>query len=249
MGLAIGFLSGLSGIGGAVLLAPTLVLGLPAVGGPLLAGRTVTSLDMAQAFSAGIAATPVYWKARELDPALIRTMGSAAVVGGAMGAGVLRLIPARGYLLIFLGLTSLGLITLAMPAMARADRSAARSWAWPVLATSIGLCVTFFGSLAGSSGSFLLSPAANRLLGVPFRRAVGSVMTVVMAGAAANLAARMLLGPFPWLLAALVSVPAAQAARVGARVSVRAPVVLIRAALGILLLAASIMLCQKVLAG
>lgn len=246
LGLAVGFLAGLSGIGGAVLLAPALLLVVPRLGGPILSGPTVASLDMAQAFSAGLAATPVYWRDGAIDPSLIRFMGGAAVLGGALGALSGPLISSRAYLFIFLGLTVLGVVSLAGREGGGSNK--ARPPGWPVLAAILGLAVSFCGSLAGSSGSFLLSPAATRILHVPIRRAVGSVMTVVMVGAAANLAGRVIWTPFPWWLAGLVSVPASQAARFGARAALHAPNGAIRVVLGALLLGASILLSQKLLA-
>jgi len=79
MGLAVGFVSGMFGIGGGFLLTPFLIfIGIT----PAVAVATVTSHIAASSFSGALS----YWRKRAVDPALALVLLAGALIG--TGAGV-----------------------------------------------------------------------------------------------------------------------------------------------------------------
>ncbi len=78
IGLAIGFISGMFGVGGGFLTTPLLIfIGIP----PAVAAATVTCHIAGTTFSAALA----YWRRRALDPALAILLLCGGLVGAACG--------------------------------------------------------------------------------------------------------------------------------------------------------------------
>src|ERR1700730_12912544 len=78
MGLAVGFISGMFGIGGGFLMTPLLIF----VGiSPAVSGATVTTHIAASSFTGAI----TYWRRRALDPALATILLIGGILGTAAG--------------------------------------------------------------------------------------------------------------------------------------------------------------------
>src|SRR6266545_1204466 len=78
IGLAVGFISGMFGVGGGFLTTPLLIfIGIPAS----VAAATVTCHISGTTFSAAFA----YWRRRALDPALAMLLLSGGLPGAAFG--------------------------------------------------------------------------------------------------------------------------------------------------------------------
>ena len=246
MGLVVGYLSGLVGIGGAVLLAPLVVLVPPVLGYASVPAAQVAAIGMAQAWASAVAGAPIYWRRQQVNQGLVLWMGGSAVVGGLAGGIAAASLSEQVFLILFAVLAGLGALALVAPgARVADDTEPVRHWR-PVAAAA-SLLVTFFGGVVGSSGSFLLTPLVTRGLKVPFRSAVGSVLTVVLVTATAGLLGRALTGQVPWLMAAGVAVPGAQGAAWGARHAGHVPVGLLRWVLALMVAGASVLLWHKVL--
>jgi hypothetical protein len=205
MGLAIGFLSGMFGIGGGFLLTPLLIfLGIP----PAVAVATVSSHMAASSFS-GIFA---YWRRKALDLSLAGMLLAAGLIGTATGVWLVSVLRRIGQLDLAIALaymTLLGVIGGTMVwesarAIAR-TRSGQRaevrrpgSHAWfhrlplklrfkrsriyvsAIPVATIGFVVGFLGALMGVGGGFLLVPALIYLLRVPTSVVIGTAMLVTL---------------------------------------------------------------------
>src|SRR6476646_6421606 len=83
MGAAVGFVSGMFGIGGGFLMTPLLIfIGIT----PAVAVASVTSHISASSMSGAIS----YWRRRAIDPALAVVLLSGGVVGTTLGCGPSR---------------------------------------------------------------------------------------------------------------------------------------------------------------
>jgi hypothetical protein len=205
MGLAIGFLSGMFGIGGGFLLTPLLIfLGIP----PAVAVATVSSHMAASSFS-GIFA---YWRRKALDLSLAGMLLAAGLIGTATGVWLVSVLRRIGQLDLAIALaymTLLGVIGGTMVwesarAIARtrsgqrADVRRPGSHAWfhrlplklrfkrsriyvsAIPVATIGFVVGFLGALMGVGGGFLLVPALIYLLRVPTSVVIGTSMLVTL---------------------------------------------------------------------
>jgi uncharacterized membrane protein YfcA len=206
MGGAVGFLSGMFGVGGGFLLTPLLIFsGIP----PAVAVATVTPQIVASSTSAAIS----YWRRRMLDEKMTALLAVGGIIGSALGVfafralrsvGQLDLIIALAYV-VFLG--SIGIIMLRESVRAilrtRSGRSARprgishHSWVHglplkvrfrrsklyvsllPIVALGSG--IGFLGSVLGLGGGFIMVPALIYILRVPTNVVIGTSLAYTLA--------------------------------------------------------------------
>ena len=103
MGLAVGFISGMFGIGGGFLMTPLLIfIGVQ----PAVAVASVTSHVAASSFSGAIA----YWRRRAIDVTLALTLLAGGIVGSAGGVALFTWLRALDQLDLMIGLSYVALL-------------------------------------------------------------------------------------------------------------------------------------------
>jgi uncharacterized membrane protein YfcA len=205
MGIAVGFVSGLFGIGGGFLMTPLLIfIGVS----PAVAVATVSAHIAASSFSGALS----YWRRRALDLALVLMLLVGGLVGTGMGVWLFTRLRAIGQLDLFIGvsyvalLSSVGglMLTEGVRAIIRTQqgkpvelrRPGSHTWIHglpikvrfkksrlyisviPVWA--IGLMLGFIGAIMGIGGGFLLVPMLIYLLRVPTSVVIGTSMVLTL---------------------------------------------------------------------
>ena len=205
MSAAVGFISGLFGIGGGFLMTPLLIfLGVP----PAVAVSTVTSQVAASSMTGALG----NWQRRQIDLKL----GSFLVAGGLVGtllgvlafnairrAGQLEVVIALSYLTLFLIIGGLMLLEslrallmaragrpnrlkragqhpawLKLPFRVRFHRSKLYASAIPIL--GFAALVGFIGAVLGIGGGFIMVPALLYLFRVPTAMVVGTSLFQIL---------------------------------------------------------------------
>ena len=205
MGAAVGFVSGMFGIGGGFLMTPLLIF----VGiAPAVAVASVASHIAASSFSGAIS----YWRRRAIDPALATVLLVGGTIGTALGVLTFTLLRSLGQLDLTIALSYVVLLTSVGAAMfyegsramlrARrgvvvpARRSGSHGWIHglplkmrfkrskiylsviPVVA--IGLLIGFLGAVMGIGGGFILVPLMIYVLRVPTSTVIGTSMVLTL---------------------------------------------------------------------
>jgi uncharacterized protein len=203
MGLAVGFISGMFGIGGGFLMTPLLIfIGVQ----PAVAVASVTTHVAASSFSGAIA----YWRRNALDSTLALTLLGGGIFGSTGGVALFTWLRALDQLDLVIGLSYvmlLGIVGVLMiaesvrainrsrqgkpaelrrpgshvwfhglPLKLRFKRSKVYVSAIPVLA--IGFIIGFIGAIMGIGGGFLLVPMLIYLVRVPTATVIGTSMVL-----------------------------------------------------------------------
>ena len=206
MGAAVGFLSGLLGVGGGFLLTPLLIFtGIP----PAVSVASVTPQVVASSASAAL----TYLRRRMIDLKLVGVLTIAGVVGSALGVIVFSELRRFGQLDLIVGVSyvvllgAIGALMLTesvraiirtrmgrpmplrrpgqhywvhgLPFKMRFKRSKLYISVIPVLA--IGLVIGFAGSILGIGGGFFLVPALIYLLRMPTNLVIGTSLAQIVA--------------------------------------------------------------------
>lgn len=192
LGIAVGFISGMFGVGGGFLMTPLLILvGIP----PATAVANVPSHMAAASLSGAIS----YWRKRLIDVSLGLVLLSGGLIGTTFGvwffavllrAGQLDLVVGLFYV-ILLGVVGSIMLAESIRAMVRAHHGApplvrrpgthawfhglpfklrfrqSRIYVSAVPVTAIGFGIGFIGAIMGVGGGFLLIPALIYLMRVP----------------------------------------------------------------------------------
>jgi len=205
MGAAVGFVSGMFGIGGGFLMTPLLIfVGIT----PAVAVASVASHIAASSFSGAIS----YWRRRALDPALASMLLLGGLTGTTAGVLLFTLLRALGQLDLTIGLSYLFLlggvgammIVESVRAIIRARegkpaeirRPGSHLWIHGLplkmrFKTSkiyvsvipicvIGFIIGFIGAVMGIGGGFLLVPALIYLIRVPTGVVIGTSMVLTL---------------------------------------------------------------------
>jgi len=205
MGVAVGFISGMFGIGGGFLMTPLLIfVGIP----PAVAVASVASHIAASSFSGAIS----YWRKRALDMPLALTLLSAGIIGTASGVWLFTMLRSLDQLDLMIGLSYVTLLTIVggmminesvraelrtrkgqpatlrrpgshtwlhgLPFKMRFKRSKIYVSAIPVLA--IGFIIGFIGAIMGIGGGFILVPMLIYFLRVPTATVIGTSMVLTL---------------------------------------------------------------------
>ncbi len=266
MGGAVGFLSGLFGVGGGFLLTPLLIFsGIP----PVVSVATVTSQIVASSASGAL----TYWRRRMVDPKLALVLMLSGIVGTLAGVVVFNGLRSLGQLDLIIGIsyvTFLGTIGGLMltesirailnarrgkpaplrrpgqhiwvhrlPLKVRFKRSKLYVSVIPVVALGIG--IGFLGALLGIGGGFILVPALIYLLRVPTNLVIGtSLIQIVATMSVATVLHAVTNFSVDVVLAVILMVGGVIGAQFGARVGQNIRGDHLRALLGLLVLAVAV---------
>jgi uncharacterized protein len=205
MGAAVGFVSGMFGIGGGFLMTPLLIfVGIT----PGVAVASVASHIAASSFSGALA----YWRRRAIDPALASVLLTGGIIGTTLGVTTFTLLRSLGQLDLMIALSYVVLLSgvggamfwEGLRAILRAYRGEAAtirrpgSHGWihglplkmrfkrskiyisiiPVVA--IGILIGFLGAVMGIGGGFILVPLLIYLVRVPTSTVIGTSMVLTL---------------------------------------------------------------------
>ena len=205
MGLAVGFISGMFGIGGGFLMTPLLIfLGIS----PAVAVASVTGHIAASSMSGAIS----YWQRKAIDLALAFMLLAGGIIGTAFGVWLFTTLRAIGQLdvtigvsyVVLLGIVGALMVIESVRAILRARqgkpvelrRPGSHTWihglplklrfkrsriyvsAIPVW--GIGFIIGFVGAIMGIGGGFLLVPMLIYVLRVPTATVIGTSMVLTL---------------------------------------------------------------------
>lgn len=226
------FLSGLVGVGGAVVMIPLLYYVPPLLGAGELPIKVVAGLSMTQVLAAAVVGTWSHGRHALVHRGLALTGGPAMAVGSLLGAVFSAQVSGRALLVTFALMA-----TIALPLMfvAPADPPAGDDRA-PVTfnrATVIGLCgsIGFVAGLVGAGGAFLLVPVLVGVLRVPMRLSIGTSLAMVGISAVTGFLGKAFTGQIPLWPAVTVVLGSLSGAPLGGRVSRGVPVTVLRGVL------------------
>ncbi|MFG1345959.1 sulfite exporter TauE/SafE family protein [Xanthobacter autotrophicus DSM 431] len=266
MGLAVGFISGMFGVGGGFLMTPLLIFtGVP----PAVAVASVSPYMAASSFSGALS----YWRKGMVDMPLAGALLCGGLIGTLAGVMLFLFLRVIGQVDLFIRISYtllLGTIgTLMLVESLRAIRRTAKgrpavvrrpgTRAWfmrlplkmrfrrsriyvsvlPVVI--IGFTIGLLGAVLGVGGGFILVPALIYLLKVPTQTAVGTslVLTLVTMAAATVLHAEAN-GTVDVVLALVLMVGGTMGAQFGARTGQSLRAEHLRLLLGLLVLAVAV---------
>lgn len=240
VGFAAAFLSGLVGVGGAVVLIPMLLYIPPLVGLATLGIKTITGTTIVQVTAASISAASGHRGGGHVDRRLVTILGPTMIVASFAGAFasayfdpiVLEAVFAT--LAVFASAMMLGLRNRA-PAHVDGPPDFDRR-----LAVAIGVVVGILAGFVGAGGAFFLAPVLLHVLRIPMRFVIGSTVGIVAISSGAGLLGKAVTGQVDWLLAAALVVGALPGGRVGAIVSRRTSPHRLGVVLGLVILAVAI---------
>ena len=216
------YISGLVGVGGAIVMIPLLLYGPPLLGVGRLDARTVTAVTMVQVFVAAVAAVIVHRRRRAVRPDLSLIGGGAMAAGSLTGAIASHYATDQVLLLVFALMTLFALALMFVPVetVGRPIFAEHVEFSRP-RAVTVCLLVGLVAGLVGAGGAFLLVPLLMVFVGIPIRVTIGSSLAITALAAAAGVTGKLATGQVPLQPALAVILGAVPGAHLGALMSRR----------------------------
>ena len=248
LGLVTGFLSGLLGIGGGIVMAPLLLYVPPLFGFEPLPMRIVAGLTRAQGLLGCLFGALSHRQFRFVSDRLALYMGTciffAALVGGAGSSFVSNEI----LLFIFSSLALSASFLMLIPVKEDDENPDVEHLTFSRLrAATTASGVGLLGGLVGQGGSFILIPIMTSFVKVPTRIAIGSNLAIVLLSSVAGFVGKAATGQIEWLMVIPLGLTVIPAVRGGSIVSRRISVRWLRRALAVLIAVAAIRMAVSVL--
>ena len=230
VGLVSGFLSGIIGMGGALLLVPALafIVGMPF--------KLATGTASLHGLAVGLFGYLVHGRFGTVDVRVGLAGGAGSVVGGIVGALISGYLDAAGVQVVYLGAVVLSLVLLLVPVSTAPAGPSGRVSHADAKATGLGALSGVVAGNIGAGGNFMLIPLSRWALKMPIHRAIGTSMLISIFSAIAATGGKALLGQIPWMQALLVVTGSALGTIFGARMTRRIPARILRGVLIAMLL-------------
>jgi uncharacterized protein len=226
------FVSGLVGVGGAVVMIPLLYYVPPLLGAGELPIQDVAGLSITQVLAAALTGAWSHGRHALVHHRLAWTGGPAMAAGALLGAIASAWVSGRTLLATFalMATAALPLMFVTLAAPARDGDPATARFSRPAAVGLPGV-IGLMAGLVGAGGAFLLVPVLVGLMRVPMRLAIGTSLAMVGMAAVTGFVGKVLTAQVPLWPAATVVLGSLSGAPLGGRVSRRVPVRVLRGVL------------------
>ena len=241
LSLITGFLSGLLGIGGGIILAPLLLYVPPVFGLEPLGMRDVAGLTIVQGLLACIGGVLVHRKLQFVSDRLSLCMGATIFIAAGVGGAASGFIANEILLFIFACLAFVAAILMIKPVRNDSEKPDAASvkFRWQ-RAVSVASGVGLLGGMVGQGGSFILIPLMSSYVKIPTRIAIGSNLAIVMLSSLAAFISKAATHQIQWLLTIPIVLTVIPFAYLGVYVSSKVSVLWLRRILASLIAVAAL---------
>lgn len=197
-GLIAGFMSGLLGVGGGIIIIPVFLYLMPLLGFETLSVEQITGIASVQVIMGSFFAYKAHKKLGVIDKKLILTIGIQAAAGAFLGAVISKFIPGRILLIMYFSVLVFSLITLA-PHKYKEKIFVKKDF--NTFLTNLFTVVSGYlsGSL-GVGGAVLYIPVLNSLYGMSLKASISNVTYIVLLTALATFLGKAATSQIPFNL-------------------------------------------------
>ena len=200
-----GFLAGLLGFGGGVLMFPLLYYVPPVLGLDQLEVQSVAAIVVTQVFFSALIGGMAHLRGGHVDRRMAVAAGTASAFGSFAG-GIASKWATDGFLLLLFGIVSLCVLLMMLlpgPQGGEDEHSTAKrsvpTGPLVLLSLATGIVIGFLGA-----GNFVFVPLLIYVFKVPTRVAIGTTLFIALMNTATGFAGKLMTGQIPAIAAAVV---------------------------------------------
>lgn len=212
------FISGMIGIGGAVINYPMLLYIPSLVGVMSLTAHEVSGIGAIQVFFATLGGVWAYRKSGLLNKALIMYMGSSILVGSVLGSYFSHYISEKGINFIYGILAILAVVLIFIPKKGQEQSEDKEVIFNKWLASSLAFIIGGVSSVLGAGGAFILVPFMLSILNIPVRITVASSLAITFLSSIGATVGKVITGQVLFVPALVLMIASLIASPIGASV-------------------------------
>ncbi|WP_028400532.1 sulfite exporter TauE/SafE family protein [Ectobacillus panaciterrae] len=240
------FISGMVGIGGAIINYPMLLFVPPLLGYAAFTSHEVSGIGAVQVLFAAMSGILVYRKGKYLNKILTLYMGISVLLGSFIGAYGSRGIPETGINIVYGILALAAVILMFVPKKGLddipLDQVKFNKW----LAAALALIVGIGAGIVGAAGGFLLVPIMMVILKIPTRMTIATSLAITFISSIGVTIGKVTTEQIVFLPAVIVVVSSLIASPLGAKAGQRINTKILQWILATLIVATSIKIWSNI---
>ncbi len=241
LSLVSGFLSGLVGIGGGIIMAPLLIFIVPLAGLAPLSMKVVAGLTIVQGFFACLFGALFHKKFNFVSTSLLIHMGLPIFLFSFLGGYASSFVSNDLLLLLFAALALAASILILIPVKGDSENPDINNLLFSRLrAVAASSGVGLLGGMVGQGGSFILIPLMTSFVQIPTRIAIGSNLAIVTLATFAGFLGKAVSGQIEWWLTVPIIMATLPATFMGSMASKKISYVWLKWTLAILIATAAV---------
>ncbi|KOS66932.1 membrane protein [Lysinibacillus contaminans] len=234
------YVSGMLGIGGAVIKYPMLLYIPPLFGFTAFTAHEVSGISAVEVFFASIAGVWAYRKDGYLNKSLIIYMGSAILAGSFVGSFGSQFLSENGVNVVYGILALFAAIMMFIPKKQIDDKPMDEVTFNKALAAGLALIVGVGSGVVGAAGGFLLVPIMLVVLGIPTRMTIATSLAITFISSIGGTIGKLMTGQVDYYPAAIMIVASLIAAPLGAKAGKKMNTKVLQGILAVLILVTAI---------
>lgn len=193
IGIFGGFISGLVGIGGAIIIYPMLLLLPPLVGLPTYSAYIASGLTSSQVFFSTLSGSFKPYKNKDFSRTLVLNMGSGMIIGSILGAILANLINVQFVNMIYIIIALLALILMFI----KVAPSTSHIKFNRLLLITIGGIIGLVSGIVGAGGAFIIIPVLLVIFKLPMNTVVTNSIVIAFISSIGAFIIKLLQGYIP----------------------------------------------------
>lgn len=241
------FISGLVGVGGAIVNYPMLLYIPVLLGFAGFSAYEVSGITAVQVFFATISGVFAYRKGGYLSKPIIGYMGVSILIGSFLGGIISSYMPESGINIIYGILALIAVVMMVLPNKKQDDETFDREHFNRWLAAAIAMIIGIAAGIVGAGGAFLLVPVMLTVLKIPTRVTIASSLAITFLSSIGAAVSKVATGQVLIIPALLMIVASLIASPLGAKVGKRTNTKYLQWTLAVLILAVAIRIWLDIL--
>lgn len=193
IGIFGGFISGLVGIGGAIIIYPMLLLLPPLVGLPTYSAYIASGLTSSQVFFSTLSGSFKAYKNKDFSRTLVLNMGSGMIIGSILGAILANLINVQFVNMVYIIIALLALILMFIKVVPSTSHIKFNR----LLLITIGGIIGLVSGIVGAGGAFIIIPVLLVIFKLPMNTVVTNSIVIAFISSIGAFIIKLLQGYIP----------------------------------------------------
>ncbi|ARF17710.1 sulfite exporter TauE/SafE family protein [Sporosarcina sp. P3] len=234
------FLSGMMGIGGAIVKYPMLLFIPALLGFAAFTPHEVSGITAVEVFFASLSGVFAYRKSNLILKPLVLYMGISVLVGSVIGGAGSSMLAEATVNIIYGILAVMAAIMMFIPKKGLDDQPIDEITFNRFIASSAAFIVGLAAGIVGAGGAFIMVPIMLVILKIPTRVTIATSLAITLLSSVGSASGKLLTGQVPYGPALVMIVASIIAAPIGVKVSRKVNTKVLQSILAILIMASAV---------
>ncbi|PIC98952.1 MULTISPECIES: sulfite exporter TauE/SafE family protein [unclassified Sporosarcina] len=240
IGLVGSFLSGMMGIGGAIVKYPMLLFIPALLGFTAFTPHEVSGITAVEVFFASLSGVLAYRKSNLILKPLVLYMGISVLVGSVIGGAGSSMLSEATVNVVYGILAVMAAIMMFIPKKGLDDQPIDEITFNRFVASSAAFIVGLAAGIVGAGGAFIMVPIMLVILKIPTRVTIATSLAITLLSSVGSASGKLLTGQVPYGPALVMIVASIIAAPIGVKVSRKVNTKVLQSILATLIMASAV---------